>query len=132
MDLHLRVVAILATVALLLGVLELVRRRALLERYALVWLGSAFALLLLAAWSGLLTEVASAIGIIYPPSALFVIAFGFVLFLLLHFSVAVSRLTDQTKVLAQRLALLEQRQREAESSAEGDSEAESLAEHRRS
>ena len=122
MDLHLRVVAILATVALLLGVLELVRRRALLERYALVWLGSAFALLLLAAWSGLLTKVASAIGIIYPPSALFVIAFGFVLFLLLHFSVAVSRLTDQTKVLAQRLALLEQRQRNAESKAPVDSE----------
>ena len=114
MDLHLRIVAVAATLVLLLGVLELVRRRALLERYALVWLGSALALLLLAAWSGLLTKVASAIGIIYPPSALFVIAFGFVLFLLLHFSVAVSRLTDQTKVLAQRLALLEQRQRDAE------------------
>jgi hypothetical protein len=113
MDVHLRIVAITATAILLIGVLELVRRRALLERYALVWMGSALALLLLAAWSGLLTEVASAIGIIYPPSALFVIAFGFVLFLLLHFSVAVSKLTDQTKVLAQRLALLEQRQREA-------------------
>ena len=43
-------------------------------------------------------------------SALFVIAFGFVLVLLLHFSVAVSKLADQSKVLAQRLALLEQRQ----------------------
>lgn len=111
MDIHLRIVAIAATLFLLLGVLELVRRRALLERYALVWLGSAFALLLLAAWSGLLTKVASAIGIIYPPSALFVIAFGFVLFLLLHFSIAVSRLSDETKLLAQRLALLEQRLR---------------------
>ena len=37
-----------------------------------------------------------------PPNALFFIAFGFVLVLLLHFSVAVSRLTDQSKVLAQR------------------------------
>jgi hypothetical protein len=43
-----------------------------------------------------------------------VIAFGFVLLLLLHFSTAVSRLTDQTKVLAQRLALTEQRQAEIE------------------
>ncbi len=32
------------------------------------------------------------------------------LVLLLHFSLAVSRLTDQTKMLAQRLALLEERQ----------------------
>jgi hypothetical protein len=37
------------------------------------------------------------------------VAFAFVLVLLLHFSLAVSRLTDQTKVLAQRLALLEER-----------------------
>ena len=42
------------------------------------------------------------------------IAFGFVLLLLLHFSVAVSRLTDQTKVLAQRSALLEERVRRQE------------------
>jgi hypothetical protein len=52
--------------------------------------------------------------VIYPPNALFVIAFGFVLLLLLHFSTAVSRLTDQTKVLAQRLALTEQRQADLE------------------
>jgi len=36
------------------------------------------------------------------------------LVLLLHFSLAVSKLSDQTKVLAQRLALLEQRQSEVE------------------
>ena len=106
---HLQLVAIAATALLLVAVLELVRRRRMLERYAIVWLGSALALLALAAWSGLLTKVASAIGIHYPPSALFVIAFGFVLVLLLHFSIAVSRLADQSKVLAQRVALLEER-----------------------
>ena len=45
------------------------------------------------------------------------VAFGFVLVLLLHFSVAVSRLADQNKVLAQRLALLEERQRAADAAA---------------
>ena len=49
-----------------------------------------------------------------PANALFVAAFGFVLVLLLHFSIAVSRLTDQSKILAQRLALLEERERELE------------------
>ena len=62
-------------------------------------------LIVLTLWDGLLTGVASLIGIAYPPSALFVIAFGFVILLLLHFSVAVSRLTDQSKVLAQQLSL---------------------------
>ena len=81
-------------------------------------------LLALALWQGLLEKVASAVGIFYPPSAFFVIAFGFILVLLLHFSMVVSRLADQSKVLAQRLALLEQRQREHEAAASGDEERE--------
>ena len=114
MDLHLRIVAIVATVALLFIVLDLVRRRRLLERYALVWLGVTTLLILLSVWDSLLTGVSSLIGIFYPPTALFVVAFGFVIFLLLHFSVAVSRLADQSKVLAQRVGLLEERLRRQE------------------
>ena len=113
MELRLQLVAVAATVGLLLIVLELVRRRKLLERYALLWLLSAVVLLGLAVWRGLLEQIASALGIFYPPSALFMIAFGFILVLLLHFSIAISRLADQSKVLAQRLALLEERERDA-------------------
>ena len=112
MDTRVQIVAVIASGALLIGVLELVRRRRMLERYALLWLFSAVVLLGLAVWRGALNVIAHAIGVIYPPNAIFVVAFGFVLFLLLHFSLAVSRLTDQTKVLAQRLALLEARDRE--------------------
>jgi hypothetical protein len=119
MELRIQLVAIGGTAVLLLVVLELVRGRRLLERYALVWLASALILLALGVWKGLLGSIASAIGIVYPPSALFVIAFGFILVLLLHFSTAVSRLTDQSKVLAQRLALMEQRQRELEGQVKG-------------
>ena len=41
-------------------------------------------------------------------------ALAFILLLLLHFSAAMSRLTDQSKVLAQRQAILEQRLSEVE------------------
>ena len=109
MSTHQRAVAIVATIGLLILVFDLVRRRRLLERYALVWMAVTVLLLLLSAWAGLLDRVADTIGISYPPSALFAAAFGFVIVLLLHFSVAVSRLTDQSKLLAQRVALLEQR-----------------------
>ena len=114
MELRIQIVAIVASLGLLVVILELVRRRRLLERYALLWLFSALVLLSLAVWKGLLEEVADTIGIFYPPSALFVIAFGFILVLLLHFSIAVSRLADQSKVLAQRLALLEDRVKSGE------------------
>jgi hypothetical protein len=117
-DVRIQIVAIAASGLLLVVILELVRRRRLLERYALLWLLSALVLLALAVWRGLLEDIAAAIGVAYPPNALFFIAFGFVLVLLLHFSLAVSRLADQTKVLAQRLALLEERQRRGERAAE--------------
>jgi hypothetical protein len=114
METQLQVLAILVTGLLLLVLLELVRQRRLLERYALLWLFSATVLLGLSVWEGALGEIADLMGVEYAPNALFAIAFGFVLVLLLHFSLAVSRLTDQSKVLAQRLALLEERLRRQE------------------
>ena len=126
MDVRIQIVAIAAATGLIFVLLELVRRRRLLERYALLWLFSALVLLALAVWRDLLEWVASALGVAYPPNALFLIAFGFVLVLLLHFSLAVSRLSDQSKVLAQRLALLEERlgRREKQVEAEPASERE--------
>jgi hypothetical protein len=109
MALRLQIVSIGATLALFLLVFELVRRRRLMERYALLWLFSTVVLLGLAVWKDLLQQVASAIGIFYAPSALFVVAFGFILAILLHFSLVISRLADQTKVLAQHVGLLQQR-----------------------
>lgn len=114
MQARIQLVAILGAAALLLTVLEMVRRRQLMERYALLWLLSAFVLLALAIWSSALAKISHAIGVIYPPNALFFIGIGFILLLLLHFSSAVSRLSDQTETLAQRQALLEERLRRAE------------------
>ena len=96
MELRIQVMAIVASAGLLLVILELVRQRRLLERYALLWLFSALVLLALAVWKDFLETISEAIGIIYPPNALFLIAFGFVMVLLLHFSMAVSRLADQS------------------------------------
>jgi hypothetical protein len=90
-------------------VFEMVRRRYLRERYAILWLVAAFLLLILAAWTGLLRVLASAVGIATPSNAFFVVAFAFLLLLLLHITAVVSRLSDETRVLAQRLSLLEQR-----------------------
>jgi hypothetical protein len=108
-DLTQRIAAGVLSFALLLVILELVRRKRLQERYALLWLLTSAVLLVLVAWRGLLTTLALKVGIHYPPSALFAVALGFQLLLLLHFSLAVSRLSDQNKVLAQRLGLLQQR-----------------------
>jgi len=112
MDARLQIVAIVGAVGLLLVVLDMVRRRALMERYALLWLLASVVILGLAVWDDALTTLARQIGIVSAPNALFFVAVGFILLLLLHFSAAVSRLTDQSKVLAQHQAMLEQQVRD--------------------
>jgi hypothetical protein len=124
MQLKIQIVSIVVTAGLFGVIFELLRRKRLMERYALLWLFSSAVLLALALWKGLLETLAHAMGIFYPPSALFVIAFGFILVLLLHFSLVISRLADQNKILAQRLGLLQQRLDEREAR-----EAEIAAEH---
>ena len=126
METRIQLVAVAATGGMFFLVFELVRRRRLMERYALLWLFSTAVLLGLAVWKNLLQRVASTVGIYYAPSALFVIAFGFVLAMLLHFSLVISRLADQNKVLAQRLGLLQERIASLESdlAADGEREAE--------
>ncbi len=114
MESRLQIVSILAMAALFALVFELVRQRRLMERYALLWLFSAAILLALAVWKDGLEVLADAVGIFYAPSALFAVALGFILMLLLHFSLVISRLADQNKLLAQRVGLLTQRVREIE------------------
>ncbi len=106
--------AALASVALLGIVIELIRARKLRERYALLWLATAAVILVFAVWRSGLHELSRALGVAYPPNALFVLAMLFVLALLLHFSTVISKLSDRTTALTQRLALMEERLRELE------------------
>jgi len=106
--------AALASVVLLGIVIELIRSRKLRERYALLWLATAGVILFFAAWRSGLHNLSNALGIAYPPNALFVLAMLFVLVLLLHFSTVISKLSDRSTTLTQRLALLEERLRELE------------------
>jgi hypothetical protein len=111
-----RLEVILLAVVVSALIFELVRRRHLMERYAILWLLAGVTVLVLALWKGLLTRFSHTVGIYYPPSALFAVAFVFVLVMLVHFSATISRLTDQNKVLAQRVALLEHEAHAAERS----------------
>lgn len=111
---RLQLAAIVITSAMLLVVFELVRQRRLMEKYSLLWLFAALVLLLLSIFTGILGWFSQLIGITTPSNALFGVAIGFATLMLLHFSVTISRVTDQNKVLAQKLAATEQRLRRLE------------------
>ena len=108
-----QIIAVAVTLAIFLLILELVRRRRLAERYALLWMLAAGALLVLSIWTNGLELIADAMGIQQPANAIFLLAFGVIFVLLLHFSVATTRLAEETKILAQESARLEQEVREA-------------------
>ncbi|MBZ0283266.1 MAG: DUF2304 domain-containing protein [Anaerolineae bacterium] len=100
------VFGLIAGIGALAFVLELVRRRKLKEEYSLLWLATAIVLIVLSVSRPLLDVLASVVGIFYPPSALFLVAMVFVLFILLHFSTVITRLTQENKENAQQLAIL--------------------------
>jgi Uncharacterized conserved protein (DUF2304) len=100
----------IASIALLLFVLELIRRHRLRERYALLWLVTGSVLVVLSAWRDGLNTIAGWVGVrSYPPAVLFAVGILFIIAVLLHYSTVISRLSDQNVMLAQRLALLEDR-----------------------
>ena len=102
------IAATAASVVLLLVVFELIRSRRLRERYALLWLATGVVLVVLSAWRGGLNTIARWLGVsTYPPAVLFAVGLLFVILVLLHYSTVLSRLSDQSTTLAQRLALLE-------------------------
>jgi hypothetical protein len=103
------VFAAIATLILLAVVFELIRSRRLQERYALLWLLTGLVIFGLAVWREALGKLADLVGIAYPPSALFVLASLFILVVLLHYSTVISKLSEQNTILAQQLALLENR-----------------------
>jgi hypothetical protein len=107
-----QIVAVIVTALMLLVVFELVRRRRLVERYALLWMTVAVGLLVLAIWTDLLSWASDLVGIDVPSNALFLAAFGVAFLLLLHFSVATSRLGEETKILAQEVARLDEELRQ--------------------
>ena len=95
-----------AAFGLLLLVLELVRRRALAEKYSLLWLIMAGAILVLTVARPALDRIAPLLGIYYAPSALFVAGFVGLLVILLYFSSVITQLARQNRIAAQQLGIL--------------------------
>ncbi len=102
-----KVAAIVVAIAVLLLIIELVRRRKLREEYSWLWAVTGAVMAVLAIYQDLLVTLSRWIGAASPVSTLFFGALLFLLTLTLQFSVRLSRLTHRNRTLAQRMALLE-------------------------
>jgi hypothetical protein len=105
---YVKILAVCASLSMLVVVIELIRRGRLKERYSLLWLFAGSVLLIFSLSRHLLETVSLFLGIQYPPSFLFLLAFFFLLLITLHFSAVISGLAEKNKRLTQELALLRQ------------------------
>ncbi|MGE5281153.1 MAG: DUF2304 domain-containing protein [Chloroflexota bacterium] len=100
-----RIIAAILALAFMALVLELIRRDKLQERFSVVWFVAGLGMLAGAAFPGLLSFVADAMGVRDTNVALFSIVLLFLLGLALNFSVTMSRQAAQITRLAQERAL---------------------------
>jgi hypothetical protein len=109
---------VITSIAFIVVILGLIRTRRLQERFALLWILTAIGVVILGLWTSGLEALARLFGIAYPPSALFLVVSAFVVLVLLHTAVVLSRLSAQNQTLAQRIATLDERLRRLEEDAE--------------
>jgi hypothetical protein len=100
------VFAIVVAVTIAAVVLSYVRKWRLREEYTILWLLLSVVMVVLAAFSGITVWVADRLDVKYPPSILFFVGLAFVATMLFHYSLEISRLSDQSRRLAQELSLL--------------------------
>ena len=99
-------IAIAVSIGLFLYIFFLVRKKKIKEEYSLLWLSSSIVFIVFSIWREGLEYFAKLMGIAYPPAALFLILLLAIFLILIEFSINISKLAEQNKILAQELALL--------------------------
>ena len=101
-----RLITGLSSLVLLAAVIEMLRRRQLREKYAVLWLLTGAATVPLAFFPGALDVVARELGVVDPPNLVLFLGIVFLLLVCVHLSWEVSRLEEETRVLAEEVALI--------------------------
>jgi len=107
MPLATRIMMAVASLLVLLTIIQLVRRKRLDEKYAFLWVMAGLVMLFAPLATRPLDALSLALGV-HNPGFILMLAFFALCLINLQFSVVLSRLNKHNKQLAQRLALLEE------------------------
>ena len=102
---NLQIFVISLGVALLIVVIEVVRRRRLSEGYALLWIAVGIGGVLLGIARPLIDRFSDSLGVSYGANLVFAGVFVFLIVVCINLSMHVSKLEDQVTSLAEELAL---------------------------
>lgn len=94
------------SLGLFIFIIQAVKNRKLREEYSWLWLLTGAVILLLSSWHNLLRHFTHLIGVANNTSTVFFFGLMFLMFISLHASMKISRLTAHQKNLTQEIALL--------------------------
>jgi hypothetical protein len=103
---------------LVLVIVNLVRTHKLHVGYGVIWLLAVLGLMVMVTFTPLMMFVTKAVGATYPASAMSLLAFVFIIAMLIFFSVQLSQLRARQVDLAQSLALRELLEHETQQSSQ--------------
>lgn len=92
---------------------EFIRKKILREEYAILWLLTSLFIAILSLWPQMVPLISKITGFYYITALLLVVTI-FLIALLMHFSIVISKIKDVNKELIQRHGLLELRIRQME------------------
>ena len=101
-----------ASLLVLLTIIQLVRRKRLDEKYAFIWVMAGALMLFAPLAIRPIDQLSAALGF-HNPGFILLLGFFAICLINLQFSVVISRLNKHNKQLAQRLALLEQNMKQS-------------------
>ena len=105
MTLKLQIILGVVLILAFLLLVNMIRKKSLELKYALSWLSVIFALFILDCFPVLLDDVAGFLGIFSPVNMIFFLGFVFSLLIIFVLTIALSRISNRVRALAQNLAL---------------------------
>ncbi|HEY3346793.1 MAG TPA: DUF2304 domain-containing protein [Nitrospirota bacterium] len=113
-----QIVSVVISLAILLGVFELVRNGRLREAYSVLWICTAIVMICISVFHQIIDKFGAMAGIGSSATVLFLLAFIFLILINIQFSLIISVLTERNKLLMQEMAILGQRIEELENKTE--------------
>jgi hypothetical protein len=102
---HLRILIGFLCFALVGIIIELIRQNRLKEHYAIIWLLTSVIIFVFGIWPDSLNLISRLVQL-HHLTTLFLVAFLFLLAIVLHFTLAISQLFDRNRRLTQEVAWL--------------------------
>lgn len=112
MNIRIQIIIALVVLIALAVIVNMIRRKKLELRYALVWMAVGIAILILDFFPELISWLSTQIGIASPVNMLFFFGFCFSLVIIFALTMAMSRMSNRIKQLAQEVAIRDKEKKE--------------------